>query len=127
VAGDAALAEVLVQAHIATAAMLVIAAPDSAGTPKMMEIARTLNPAVEIVVRTHSEEVAAALGGRRLHQRKLPRRTMNSRRTSVDLELRLWRTPGCRPRDLQASCNARSRVSRVPAQPQWQAHTVSLR
>jgi len=62
VAGDAALAEVLVRAHIATAAMLVIAAPDSAGTPKMMDIARTLNPVVEIVVRTHSEEVAAALG-----------------------------------------------------------------
>jgi monovalent cation:H+ antiporter-2, CPA2 family len=63
VAGDAAQPEVLVQAHIATAAMLVIAAPDSAGTPRMMDIARTLNPAVEIVVRTHSEDVAAALKG----------------------------------------------------------------
>lgn len=64
VAGDAALPEVLVQAHIATAAMLVIAAPDSAGAPKMIEIARTLNPAVEIVIRTHSEDVAAALRAR---------------------------------------------------------------
>ena len=59
VAGDAAQAEVLVQAHIANAAMLVIAAPDSAGTQRMIEIARTLNPPIEIVVRTHSEEVAA--------------------------------------------------------------------
>jgi monovalent cation:H+ antiporter-2, CPA2 family len=64
VAGDAAHAEVLVQAHIATAAMLVIAAPDSAGVPKMIDIARTLNPAVEIVIRTHSEDVAAALRAR---------------------------------------------------------------
>ncbi|MGH8690634.1 MAG: cation:proton antiporter [Burkholderiales bacterium] len=61
VAGDAALPEVLVQAHIATAAMLIIAAPDTPGTQKMIEIARTLNPAVEIVIRTHSDEVAAAL------------------------------------------------------------------
>jgi len=58
---DAALPEVLVQAHIATAAMLVIAAPDSAGTHRMIEIARRLNAPIEIVVRTHSEEVAAAL------------------------------------------------------------------
>ena len=61
VAGDAAQAEVLVQAHVATAAMLVIAAPDSAGTHRMIEIARRLNPAIEIVVRTHSEEMAKAL------------------------------------------------------------------
>ena len=64
VAGDAALPEVLVQAHIATAAMLVIAAPDSVGTHKMIETARTLNPSIEIVIRTHSEEVAAALRAR---------------------------------------------------------------
>jgi monovalent cation:H+ antiporter-2, CPA2 family len=64
VAGDAAHAEVLVQAHIATAAMLVIAAPDSAGVPKMIDIARTLNAEVEIVIRTHSEDVAAALRAR---------------------------------------------------------------
>ena len=61
VAGDAAQPEVLVQAHIATAAMLVIAAPDSVGTQKMIDIARRLNPAVEVVVRTHSDEVAAEL------------------------------------------------------------------
>ena len=36
--------------------MLVIAAPDSAGTQRMIDIARTLNPPIEIVVRTHSEE-----------------------------------------------------------------------
>jgi monovalent cation:H+ antiporter-2, CPA2 family len=61
VAGDAARPEVLVQAHIAKAAMLIIAAPDSAGVQRMIETARRLNPSVEIVVRTHSEEVAALL------------------------------------------------------------------
>jgi K+:H+ antiporter len=61
VAGDAAVPEVLVQAHIATAAMLIIAAPDIAGVPKMIETARTLNPAVEIIVRTHTDEESAAL------------------------------------------------------------------
>jgi CPA2 family monovalent cation:H+ antiporter-2 len=30
----------------------------------MIEVARTLNPTVEIVIRTHSDEVAAALRGR---------------------------------------------------------------
>jgi monovalent cation:H+ antiporter-2, CPA2 family len=64
VAGDAASPEVLVQAHIATAAMLIIAAPDTAGVSRMVETARTLNPAVEVVIRTHSDEEAAALSKR---------------------------------------------------------------
>jgi CPA2 family monovalent cation:H+ antiporter-2 len=64
VAGDAASQEVLIQAHIASAAMLIIAAPDTAGVPKMLETARSLNPAVEVVIRTHSDEEAAALSKR---------------------------------------------------------------
>jgi CPA2 family monovalent cation:H+ antiporter-2 len=64
VAGDAASPEVLVQAHIAHAAMLVIAAPDTAGVPKMLETARTLNPSVEVVIRTHSDEEGVALSKR---------------------------------------------------------------
>ena len=62
VAGDAAQPEVLIQAHVASAAMLIIAAPDTAGVPSMIQTARTLNPRIEIVIRTHSEEEAAALG-----------------------------------------------------------------
>lgn len=64
VAGDASLPGVLVQAHIANAAMLIIAAPDSAGVQKMIETARALNPKIEILIRTHSEEVAALLRSR---------------------------------------------------------------
>ena len=68
VAGDAAEPAVLIQAHIARAAMLVIAVPDTLRARRMIEIARILNPPVEIIVRTHNEEEASLLrkesGGR---------------------------------------------------------------
>jgi len=52
---------VLVQAHIMHAGMLVIAVPDTLGARTMVEIARTLNPGIEAVLRTHSEEEAELL------------------------------------------------------------------
>ena len=61
VSGDASDPAVLIQAHIARARMLVIATPDTFSARRMIEIARTLNPGVETVVRTHSEEEAALL------------------------------------------------------------------
>jgi CPA2 family monovalent cation:H+ antiporter-2 len=61
VSGDAAEPAVLIQAHIAKAGMLVIATPDTVGVRRMAGIARTLNPALEIVVRTHDEEEARLL------------------------------------------------------------------
>jgi len=61
VRGDAADAAVLIQAHIARARMLVIATPDSFQARRMIETARMLNPAIEVVVRTHSEEEAELL------------------------------------------------------------------
>jgi monovalent cation:H+ antiporter-2, CPA2 family len=61
VSGDAADPAVLIQAHIAKAGMLVIATPDTISVRRMAEIARTLNPAIEIAVRTHSEEEARLL------------------------------------------------------------------
>ena len=62
VSGDAGEPAVLIQAHIAQAAMLVIATPDTLGVRKMVEMARTLNPGIEVVVRSHNEEEAALLG-----------------------------------------------------------------
>ena len=56
VSGNAADPAVLVQAHIARAAMLVIATPDPLLVRKLADTALALNPAIEIVVRTHSEE-----------------------------------------------------------------------
>ncbi len=61
VAGNAAEPEVLIQAHIARAGMLVIATPDTFHVRRMIEIARMLNPAIDTVVRTHSDAEAALL------------------------------------------------------------------
>ena len=58
VLGDATEPVVLVQAHIARASMLVIATPDTIGVRQMIVNARTLNPKIEVVVRSHNEEEA---------------------------------------------------------------------
>ncbi|MBY0265488.1 MAG: Kef family K(+) transporter [Burkholderiales bacterium] len=63
VSGDAADPAVLIQAHVARARLLVIAAPDSTRARKMIETARMLNPDIEIVARTHSDEEAGLLKG----------------------------------------------------------------
>lgn len=52
VSGDACEPSVLIQAHIAQAAMLVVAMPDPIDVRQMAEVARTLNPGIEIVLRT---------------------------------------------------------------------------
>ena len=57
--GDAAEPAVLVQAHIARAGMLVVATPDTMDVRKVVHTARTLNPGIEVVLRTHSDEEAA--------------------------------------------------------------------
>jgi len=61
VSGDASDPDVLIQAHIHRARLLVIAIPDMLNVRRMIETARTVNPRVEIIVRTHSEEEAALL------------------------------------------------------------------
>src|SRR5688572_878210 len=61
VAGDASDPNVLIQAHIMHAAMLVIATPNPLNVRPMADTARTLNPNIEIVVRTHSEEESLLL------------------------------------------------------------------
>ncbi|MGC4367284.1 YbaL family putative K(+) efflux transporter [Hydrogenophaga sp. R2] len=59
--GDAAEPAVLIQAHIAHARMLVVATPDALAAQPMIETARTLNPDIEVIVRSHNEEEAAQL------------------------------------------------------------------
>lgn len=59
--GDAVEPAVLIQAHIARAAMLVIATPDSLNVRQIIATAVTLNPAIETVVRSHSEDEARRL------------------------------------------------------------------
>ena len=56
VSGSGAEPEVLIQAHIAKAAMLVVATPDTLHFRHMADTARTLNPDIEILLRSHSED-----------------------------------------------------------------------
>jgi CPA2 family monovalent cation:H+ antiporter-2 len=61
VVGNAAEPAVLIQAHIARAAVLVITTPDTFHVRTMVETAKMLNPAIRCVVRTNNEEEAELL------------------------------------------------------------------
>jgi len=61
VTGDASTAMTLAQAHVARAAIIVIATPDTMKVRQMVEFAKQLNPSIEIVIRTHSEMEASLL------------------------------------------------------------------
>ncbi len=56
VSGNASEPSVLIQAHIARARMLVAATPDPFKTRQMVDIARKLNPHIETVARSHTDE-----------------------------------------------------------------------
>ncbi len=59
--GDAAEPSVLIQAHIARARVLVVATPDAINVRQMIETAKTLNPSIQTVIRSHNEEEARLL------------------------------------------------------------------
>ena len=59
--GNASDPAVLIQAHIMHADMLVVATPDLIDARQMITTARTLNPTIEVVLRTHNEEEATLL------------------------------------------------------------------
>ncbi|MNU87108.1 Inner membrane protein YbaL [compost metagenome] len=59
--GDAADPTVLIQAHVARASMLVIATADAINVRQMIEVARTLNPSIEAMIRCHGEDEARLL------------------------------------------------------------------
>ncbi len=61
VSGNLGDPEALIQAHIAKAAMLVIATRDTMYVRQMVETARLLNPTIEVIVRTHSEDESELL------------------------------------------------------------------
>ena len=61
VSGDAAEPEVLIQAHIREAAMLVVSMAETADVPQMIASARALNPGIEIVLRARGEDEAMLL------------------------------------------------------------------
>ncbi|GAB2997252.1 efflux pump/antiporter [Arenimonas maotaiensis] len=57
--GDAESPDVQRQAHVPEAALLVIAVPDTVGVRQMIDTAKTLNPGIAVVARTHNAEEAA--------------------------------------------------------------------
>jgi len=59
--GDACEPAVLIQAHIAEAGLLVVAASESTDVRPMIETARTLNPGIPVVVRAPNAEEAELL------------------------------------------------------------------
>ena len=59
--GDAAAPGILAAAGIDTARLLVVATPDSFLARRIVEVARQLNPTIDVVVRTHSESEFKAL------------------------------------------------------------------
>lgn len=61
VSGNAAEPPVLIQAHITNAAMLVVTTPDTLHVRQMAKTARTLNPDIEVLLRTHSEDESIML------------------------------------------------------------------
>jgi len=66
VSGDASDPAVLIQAHVARAGMLVIATPSTLHMRKMVEIARALNPKIEVLLRTHTDEESTLLEADRI-------------------------------------------------------------
>jgi CPA2 family monovalent cation:H+ antiporter-2 len=61
VSGDASEPATLVQAHVTGARFLVVAVPDTFDVRRMVDTARTLNPGIDILVRSHNAEEAALL------------------------------------------------------------------
>lgn len=61
VSGDAASEMTIAQAHVSKASVLVIATPDTMKVRRMAEIAKELNPSIEIIIRTGCEMEANLL------------------------------------------------------------------
>ncbi len=61
ISGDATDPDILRNAHISNASMLIVATPDAINVRKIAEVSRALNPAIELVLRTHSEDEATLL------------------------------------------------------------------
>jgi CPA2 family monovalent cation:H+ antiporter-2 len=62
--GDATRLDVIKAGHPERAKLLIVAIPDRFLARRVIELARHANPRIDVVVRTHSDEEAAWLGGK---------------------------------------------------------------
>lgn len=61
ITGDAAVSEVLLKANIVNASILVVTIPDMSATRKIIEVAKGLNPEIQVILRTYNEAEAVLL------------------------------------------------------------------
>jgi CPA2 family monovalent cation:H+ antiporter-2 len=66
VSGDASDPAVLVQAHVARAKVLLITTPDVLKARRMVEVARMLNPDIEVLIHARNADEAALLRAERV-------------------------------------------------------------
>jgi CPA2 family monovalent cation:H+ antiporter-2 len=66
VLGDAQLPEVLVQAHVLHAALLVVAMPDLLSVRQIAQTACALRPSIRVLLRTHSSDEAELIASSQL-------------------------------------------------------------
>lgn len=66
--GDATEVDVLIQAHILHAAVLVIATPETIDVRKTVQSARLVNPGIQVILRTHNEDEVELLKQEQLGQ-----------------------------------------------------------
>ena len=68
VSGDATDLTTLIQAHVTRASVLVIAMPDVRRARTTVDLARRLNPSIEIIARTHSDEETELMIGEKVNR-----------------------------------------------------------
>jgi CPA2 family monovalent cation:H+ antiporter-2 len=86
VSGNAVEPVTLVQAHVAKAALLVITLPETTDVLPIVETARTLNPAIGIIVRAANEDEAARLAASGLDHVVHPRGAIAMEITNAALQ-----------------------------------------
>ena len=106
--GDATRPSVLQSAHLDRARLVVVAAPDAYQARALLALARQLNPAIQVLVRTHSDEerrfleengATRALVGERELAVSLTREALRRYDVAFDMEKVAARTLGHAPGD----------------------------
>ena len=102
VSGNGSEPSVLIQAHIHRARMLVAATPDPFMTRQMVDIARKLNPQIETVARTHTDEETEFL-----EQDRIDRVFMGENELALSMTRYILEQRQCGEKEIDAPSGAR--------------------